>query len=176
MTKKIIIFDLDHTVINSEHRVNPCILEGGDLDLNKYRNEACTREQVYKDTLLPLASVMLRYIAEGFQVVILTARHMFKHDYDFLKKVGMKTPLILSRDKLFKHFGGARAKTLYISGDAQYKGAYIELLKCKYPLHELILYDDHKGVLAQAIRQGVRAVDAIRLNKRIETFNTVGFA
>lgn len=175
MNTKIILFDLDHTVINSEHRVNPCILVGGDLDLTKYRNEACTREQVYKDELLPLASVMLNYIEQGFTVGILTARHMFKHDYDFLKKHGLKTALILSRDKLYKHFGDS-ARGLYVSGDATYKGAYIEMLKRKHPTHSLILYDDHKGVLQQARDQGVHAIDAISINKRIERFNLVGFA
>lgn len=173
--KKVFIFDLDHTVINSEHRVNPCILPNGDLDLSKYRNEACTREQVYKDTLLPLYSVMRNYIAQGAIVVVCTARHMFKHDYDYLKKVGLKTNLILSRDKLFKHFG-ERARTLYLSGDAAYKGAYLELLQSKYPSHSLVLYDDHQGVLKQARKQGVHSVDAIHINKRIDTFNQVGFA
>ena len=173
---KIIIFDLDHTVINSEHRVNPCIKEGGDLDLNMYREQACTREQVYKDTMLPLAAVMLRYIAEGTTVIVLTARHMFKHDYDFLKKQGLKTPLILSRDKLYKHFGSVKALALYASGDAVYKGAYMDLLQSKYPDQSMIIYDDHKGVLEQARKQGVHAVDAIHINKRIATFNAVGFS
>ncbi len=169
------IFDLDHTVIDSSHRVEPCILEGGDLDLNKYRKEACTREQVYKDTLLPLAEVMKGYMAQGAEVAICTARHMFRHDYDYLKKVGLKPRIILSRDKLYKHFGD-RSRQLYVSGDATYKGAYLELLKTKYPNHELVLYDDHQGVLAQARKHGVRAIDALSMNKRIETFNAVGFS
>jgi hypothetical protein len=170
---KLILFDLDHTVINSEHRINECLDSSGNLDLNTYRARACTRAQVYTDQLLPLADVMLNYIKHGHTVGILTARHMFKHDYDFLKKHGLKTALILSRNKLPKHFSAARAKALYISGDAVYKGAYIDLLKSQYPYHSLTLYDDHQGVLQQARTQGVHAIDAIKLNNRIETFRAL---
>jgi hypothetical protein len=170
---KIIIFDLDHTVINSEHRINECLDSSGNLDLNQYRAKACTRSQVYTDTLLPLADVMKEYIKNNQTVVILTARHCFKHDYDYLKKHGLKTGLILSRDKLYKHFGATKARALYASDDAKYKGAYINLIKSIYPNAELILYDDHKGVLTQARAQGVNAIDAIKLNNRIETFRAL---
>lgn len=171
--KKLIIFDLDHTVINSEHRINECLDSSGNLDLNTYRRKACTRAQVYTDELLPLADVMLNYIKNGFTVVILTARHCFKHDYDYLKKHGLKTPLILSRNKLYKHFSPTRAKALYTSGDAVYKGAYIDVLKSLYPYHDFVLYDDHQGVLEQARTQGVQAINAIHLNNRIATFKAL---
>jgi FMN phosphatase YigB (HAD superfamily) len=173
--KKLIIFDLDATVIDSTHRVAPCMLPNGDLDLNLYREQACTRPQVYKDDLLPLSLVMLEYIAQGVEVAIVTARHMFKHDYDFLKKHGLKTNMIFSRDKLHKHFGD-KARQLYTCGDAQYKGAYFKLLKELKPDSYMILYDDHLGVLREARKHGIKAIDATHINRRIATFNAVGFS
>jgi hypothetical protein len=170
---KIILFDLDSTVIDSSNRISGCLDSEGNLNLNTYRAIACTRAQVYTDQLLPLADVMRNYIANGATVGILTARHCFKHDRDFLKKHGLKTSLILSRDKLPKHFSPIRAKALYCSGDAIYKGAYIDLIKSLYPSHSIVLYDDHRGVLEQARKQGVIAIDAIKLNNRIETFKAL---
>ena len=38
---RVMIWDLDGTIINSFHRVAPCFDSEGNLDLNKYKNEAC---------------------------------------------------------------------------------------------------------------------------------------
>lgn len=172
---KIVIFDLDHTVINSANRVNPCLLPSGDLNLNKYRAEACTREAVYTDSLLPLADVMRAYIEQGVQVAICTARHMYKHDYDFLKKHGLKVPEVYSRDKLHKHFNFARATALYISSDAEYKAAYLAMIKERNPEASLVLYDDHLGVLSAARKLGVLAIDAVKINNRIESYKALSY-
>lgn len=172
--KKVFIFDLDGTVIDSSKRVEPCLLPNGDLCLDTYRAQACTPEAVNTDSLLPLADVMLRCLAEGAEVVICTARYMYAHDYEFIERHGLKPDLVLSRDTLAEHFG-ERANALYVSGDAVYKGAYFELLKQRYKGHDLIMYDDHSGVLVEAQRQGLRALNAVSLNKRIDTFNAVGF-
>lgn len=173
--KKIVIFDLDHTVINSANRVNPCILPNGDLDLNKYLAHACTRQQVYTDKLLPLADVMRAYITQGVDVAICTARHMYKHDYDFLKKHGLKVPEIYSRDKLYRHFNFARATALYVSKDAEYKAAYLAMIKDRNPQASLILYDDHAGVLSEARKLGVLAIDAIKINNKIESYKALSY-
>lgn len=173
--KKIVIFDLDHTVINSAARVDPCILPNGDLDLNKYRAHACTRGAVNTDSLLPLADVMREYIAQGVQVAICTARHMYKHDYDFLKKHGLKVPEVYSRDKLHKHFNFTRATALYVSSDAEYKSAYLAMIRERNPEASLVLYDDHLGVLAAAKKLGVLAIDAVKINNRIESYKALAY-
>jgi phosphoglycolate phosphatase-like HAD superfamily hydrolase len=175
MKPVLAIFDLDGTVIDSSKRVTPCLMPNGDLCLATYRKQACTPEAVNTDTLLPLADVMRQFMREGTQVAVCTARHMYNHDYRFLKRHGLRPNVILSRDKLHKHFDAAEAQRLYNSGDSTYKGAYFELLKERFNNHELLMYDDHIGVLAEAQRQGLRALNAVALNTRIETFNAVGF-
>lgn len=168
--KKVHVFDLDQTVINSDHRVLPLLDENNNLDLARYVSEACTHELIQKDQLLPLASYMQQLIQSGEKVVICTARHMSKSDYIFLRKNGLRTPLVLSRDQLVKHFNPDRARALYRSSDATYKGAYMDLVKAKFSgSNEFIIYDDHKGVLAVASEKGFTAIDAISLNRMLDS-------
>ena len=91
--KKIVIFDLDETVIDSSHRTpnNP----DGTLNLNKYF-ELKNRENIFKDSLLPLAAKMKELYASGeYHVVICTARHMDENDFDFLEHHGLKLIIII---------------------------------------------------------------------------------
>lgn len=91
---KTIIFDLDMTVINSDHRKvsKPC----GSIDLEKWF-ENCTREKIFQDSLMPLADVM-RNAYRHCQVVICTARTMGLHDFDFLRHHGLHHDHILYRE------------------------------------------------------------------------------
>ena len=82
MKKKIAIFDLDGTVIDSSHRTPN--KPDGTLDLEGYF-ELRTRKNIFKDTLLPLAEKMKEMYASGdYYIVICTARGMCQADYDFL--------------------------------------------------------------------------------------------
>ena len=62
MKKKIAIFDLDGTVIDSSHRTPN--KPDGTLDLEGYF-ELRTRKNIFKDTLLPLAEKMKEMYAAG---------------------------------------------------------------------------------------------------------------
>ena len=55
------IFDLDHTVIDSSHR--QITRADGSLDLDAWRKN-CTKSQIFRDELLPLARFMRRAIAD----------------------------------------------------------------------------------------------------------------
>ena len=93
MKPRTIIFDLDHTVINSSHRqlTLPC----GSLDLEHWRDN-CTREKIFGDELLPLAQVMRKAFAHHY-VVVCTARQMSVHDFDYLAHHGLQYDEILHR-------------------------------------------------------------------------------
>lgn len=161
--KKFHVFDLDGTVIDSFHRVSPCLEANGDLNLVKYIREACTFEQVMKDTLLPLAGHMVNLIAKGENVAICTARNMFKHDYVFLRKHGLRVPFIMSRDN-------CTTKEHYKKSDAEYKSEWLDKFKTQHSVTDFVLYDDNRAVLAMAdSRADVKARDAIAWNKFLET-------
>ena len=158
------IFDLDGTTIDSFHRVKSCLKPDGDLDLQMYRDHACTHDQIQKDTLLPLAAYMQDLIQAGKPVVICTARKMQKSDYVFLRQNRLKPNFICSRDQLFKRFNPDHAKQIFKMGDADYKRHWLQYLQSMYPLHNMIIYDDHEGVLEMAQQFGITALDAKALN------------
>lgn len=158
------IFDLDGTTIDSFHRVQPCLTTTGDLDLQLYRDQACSHDKVQADTLLPLARYMQDLIQKGEKVAICTARKMSKTDYVFLRQNKMKPNFICSRDQLFKRFNHDHARQIYFMDDADYKRHWLQYLQTMYPLHNLIIYDDHDGVLDMAQQLGITALDAKALN------------
>lgn len=172
----LFIFDLDGTVIDSSHRVAPCLLPDGDLCLATYRERACTPEAVAGDTLLPLASVMQTLLSNGADVAICTARYMYEWDYAFLMANNlMPSVAVFSRDTLPDYFS-ENADSISALPDPEYKGHYFAMMQRQYPGRELIIYDDHGGVLRKAGFMGIRPIDAISINNRIEAFHSEMFA
>ena len=169
------IFDLDGTTIDSFHRVKPCLKPDGDLDIQMYRDHACKHDQIKKDTLLPLAAYMQDLIQAGKPVVICTARKMSKTDYVFLRQNKIKPNFICSRDQLFKRFNSDHARQIFHMKDADYKRHWLQYLQTMYPLHNMIIYDDHDGVLEMAQDFGITALDARALNSISNASYKTGF-
>ena len=98
MKKKIFIFDLDDTVIDSSHRATFRFGEGNNiiLDLDAWKKDS-TRENIFKDELLPLADFMKFVKDEGHFVWVCTARNMQQADHDFLAHHGLTPNVMLSR-------------------------------------------------------------------------------
>lgn len=163
--RKAYIFDLDHTTIDSSHRVNPCLDEAGNLNLDKYIAEACTEEKIMRDGLLPLANYMQALIKAGEKVIVLTARHCSNADYVFLRKHGLRPTIHLSRDQLPRIFGEVAAHKIYYLGDAAYKRHYVDYLFQSMPDYDFVFFDDHDGVLEMATDKGIKAVDAKLMNE-----------
>lgn len=88
------IFDLDQTVIDSNHR-RVCNLDGT-IDLTHWR-ENSTPELVFKDSLLPLATQWKRAKAKGAEIVVCTAREMGDADLALLEFHGLEWDAMLSR-------------------------------------------------------------------------------
>lgn len=169
--KKVNIWDLDGTVIDSAHRVLPCIKENGDLDLDKYKREACKHELIQQDRLMPLVELMRHSMSDPDTInYIVTARLLSKSDYYYLRRQGLRgrgldNVQVFSRDTLHKHMPLADVPSVYHSGDAKYKAAYFDVIKQRHGDDvTYTMYDDHRGVLATAQEYGFNAVDATALN------------
>lgn len=93
MIKRIHIYDLDGTVIDSDHRYRN--LPNGSIDL-PYWIRMATPENIARDTLLPLAEQYKRDLLDpSTYVVVATARQMADADYHFLAShLGMPDHLI----------------------------------------------------------------------------------
>ena len=87
---QIFIFDLDHTTVDSSHRMG----DGSLADWHRFNTAANIR----KDSELPLASIMRDGIEDGLDVVIMTSRVMTSHDRQWLAARGLTAPTIISRD------------------------------------------------------------------------------
>ena len=149
------IFDLDDTVINSTHRT-PRNADGS-VKLNEFLKMA-TRENIFKDTLLPLAKEMKRAIARGDFVVVATARNMTKADHDFLEENGIKPNIVLSRSDNEANKPDA---------DLNFN-KLVRLFNLKqFQNSQKIMFDDNKSVLSKMRENGLVALNSIKVNKRL---------
>jgi len=152
------IWDLDGTVIDSSHRYST--LANGDIDLPKWIADN-TRENIERDTLLPLARLMQSNYANGDVVIICTARVLGVWDKVFLADHGIKAHFVLSRA-----LGDNR-------GDAEMKRAKLLALfaDLKIPFarwtRNATFYDDNMGVLNMAEKFGIRTRNAVQLNSKL---------
>jgi FMN phosphatase YigB (HAD superfamily) len=155
----IIIFDIDQTLVCSKHRTPR--KADGTVDLDYYRKHA-TRENIFKDTLLPLADEARRLYAEGKHYIIFcTARHMHDADYLFLQHHGLKANTILSRDRASpKH---------YLMGDAKYKETWLHPFKTlrQFVGKHMIMFDDERKVITAMRNLGITCFNAVTLNERL---------
>jgi phosphoglycolate phosphatase-like HAD superfamily hydrolase len=155
MIKKIIIFDLDGTVINSEHR-SPRNADGT-INLIGWFNKA-TAENIHKDTLLPLARFMKQTIASEDFVIVATARSMQKADFDFLENQGINPNIVLSRKK-----------TEMSKPDAELKASKLnKLFNLKqFKTVPKFMFEDNDSVLSKVRGLGIVGLNSIKVNERL---------
>ena len=153
------IWDLDGTVIDSSHRYST--LANGDIDLPRWIADN-TRENIERDSLLPLARLMQSNHRQGDIVIICTARVLGVWDHVFLADHGIKAQFILSRA-----LGDNR-------GDAEMKRQKLLALfaDLKIPFarwtRNATFYDDNQGVLNMAEKLGIRTRNAVQLNFKLK--------
>jgi len=138
------VFDLDGTVIDSRHRYKT--LENGDIDLEHWIANAAIREQVFKDTLLPLAAEMKRRYYSDY-VIICTSRAMTQHDFDYLDAMGLHSDAILFRPEGVMD-GCADLKEFMLDEFFDSFGTCIEN-------ETVVMYEDHLGVIDRLRTRGV---------------------
>ena len=145
MKKPIYIFDLDGTTIDSSHRFTGTA--EGKVNLAKWIEDS-TRENIFKDTLLPLAKFMKALMKANQNVWICTARNMSKDDFDFLAENGIKAKTILCRKD-----GDHRA-------DAEMKTAKLKRLfnLKQFQNAEKIMFDDNKSIQKEMPKIGINCL------------------
>ena len=155
----MIIFDLDHTVIDSSHR--QATLSCGSLDLaNWIKNN--TPENIAQDKLLPLARYWKTERAKGTTIGVCTARVLQDADYQFLADNGLDCDFILSR-KLGDNSGDGILKEKLLK---QYSK------KINMPFDEFTksitgFFDDNQLVLNKLKELNVKAYNALDVNKML---------
>lgn len=158
--KHLMIYDLDRTVIDSSDRY--ATLENGDIDLPFWKAN-CTPENISRDTLLPLSSLMAyHYSIKGNMVAICTARVMSPYDWLYLNN---------NRSKIPFHYAMHRPEGC-TTPDAELKK--IQILKLIKELdlspfelqNKVTVYDDNPTVLKMCDSLGIKNHCSIKLNSQ----------
>jgi phosphoglycolate phosphatase-like HAD superfamily hydrolase len=156
--KRVVIFDLDETIIDSAHRTPN--RPDGTLDLDRYF-ALKNRESIFRDSLLPLAETFKRLDRSENYIVICTARAMNQDDFDFLAHHGLDAHLVLCRplDGSENHIK-----------DATLKRRKIQRLRNLRQFANLpvVMFDDAKPVIAEMRRIGVACLNAIKVNHKLK--------
>lgn len=155
--KRVVIFDLDETIIDSKHRTPN--RPDGTLDLDRYF-ELKNRDSIMRDTLLPLAAFFKALDRSENYVVICTARAMNQDDYDFLTLHGLHAHKILCRplDGSENHIR-----------DGQLKRRKIQRLRNlrQFRGKPFTMFDDATPVIREMRQIGVTCLNAVKVNERL---------
>ncbi len=154
---KIIIFDLDETVIDSKHRTPN--FPDGTLNLEGYIKNH-TPANVAKDRLLPIARLLKQRRNAGDYIIILTAREMHNCDHEFLQRNGLQYDKLLSRNDI--------PESHYKLRDGEYKKRHIKKLLnlAQFKDAIIVMFDDAKPVKS-ALRSLFPVLCAHKINKRL---------
>lgn len=154
--KRVIIFDLDETIVDSSHRTpnHP----DGTLNLPLYL-QLKSRENTLKDTLLPLANFWKSLDLSENYVVVCTARTWAEFDQEFLDLHGLKAHKIVARFEE-KH-NSMRDPDLKKQGLAY----LFNLWQFKHL--PKIMFDDAKPVISAMRKLGIVCLNSHKVNKKL---------
>lgn len=155
--KRVVIFDLDETIIDSKHRTPN--RPDGTLDLDRYF-ALKNRDSIMRDTLLPLAAFFKALDRSENYVVICTARAMNQDDRDYLALHGLDAHLVLCRpeDGSENHIK-----------DATLKARKIQRLRNLKQFRDkpVTMFDDSPPVIRKMRETGIVCLNAIKVNETL---------
>lgn len=96
LNPRICIYDLDGTIIDSSHRAKHD--QNGILDLEDWKRNN-TKENIFKDDLLPMYWQLRSDYEQGNIIVLCTARELGKWDLEYIHSMGIYYDYIISRPK-----------------------------------------------------------------------------
>jgi hypothetical protein len=156
--KRVVIFDLDETVVDSAHRTpnNP----DGTLNLPLYMTLK-TRENTLRDGLLPLAKFWKSLDLSETYVIVCTARTWADFDQEFLDLHGLKAHKIIAR------FTPAQCKMR--DPDLKRRGLSKLFALKQFKNLPKFMFDDAKPVIAEMRRMGLVCLNSHKINRRLST-------
>jgi hypothetical protein len=156
--KRIIVFDLDATIVDSSHRTPNH--EDGTLNLPLYL-EMKTRENTLKDGLLPLADFWKSLCLESNYIVVCTARTWADFDQEFLDMHGLTAHKILHRkaDGSENHERDNKLKRKWLRRILNLK---------QFQKLPAIMFDDATPVISEIRDMGIVCLNAIKVNERLQ--------
>ena len=170
-----VIFDLDGTVIDSDHRYQS--KADGTIDLQHWFDNA-TPEMTAKDRLLPLARAMRSIYAAGHTVIICTARCFQAADHKFLRDNNIPYHELFTRQGRFVARDSEEYATSFYGfiGD----GRSDEIIKAEqletyfrsqgFPSAAAarpLMFDDNLKIIAHMNAIGIKCVNARSINRRL---------
>mgnify|MGYP001820745313 FL=1 len=152
------VFDLDGTVICSEHR--KATLPDGSLDLDHWI-ENNTPEKILADSLLPMAKMMQNSWKRGDTVIICTARVLQDSDFYFFMLNDLQFHHVLSRPQ------GCSMADEELKDIQLRMFAHDRNMSWRQFCVESVVFDDNLSVLTRLKSIGMDVVDASQMNKAL---------
>ena len=158
MFKRVVVFDLDGTVIDSGHR-NP-LNPDGTLNLDEYF-KLHNRDNVFRDDLLPLAKYMQIMCMETNYVIVCTARTMAEFDFEYLRFHGLRYHKILHRHADNEYHSKAK--------DAALKAEWLRKLQNLRQFNRLpwFMFDDAPPVINAMRGINITTINSHKANKKV---------
>jgi hypothetical protein len=157
MLKRVCIFDLDETVVDSAHRT-PNHADGT-LNLPLYL-QLKTRENTLRDGLLPLASFWRSLCLKENYIVVCTARTWADFDQEFLDMHGLRAHKIIAR------FTAAQRQMR----DPELKRRGLAQLFALKQFRHLpkYMWDDARPVIAEMRKMGITCLNSHKVNRKLQ--------
>ncbi len=165
---KLLVIDLDQTVIDSSIRENACYTEAGELDLHKYRQvKTCPSNGIINDQLTPFGEwLKVNYyslLENDYIIIFLTARLCDGQDLKSFKILGIDSMLLnhclLIERGIASLYGGNERE----QDSGRYKKPIIWRFANAYSTYDVTVIDDCQKVLTMASEQGFKTVCAHEL-------------
>lgn len=165
---KLLVIDLDQTIIDSSIRENYCYTEAGELDLPKYRQvKTCHSNGIINDQLTPfgewLKTNYFSLLEDDFIIIFLTARLCDGQDLNSFKQLGIDSMLLdnclLVERGIASLYGGNEREEC----SAKYKKPIIWRFVNAYSTYDVTVIDDCQKVLTMAKGEGFKTICAREL-------------
>jgi hypothetical protein len=166
--KYINLFDLDDTLINSQHR---CDFSSGDFSI-QYWNDNNTMDKALKDHLI----YQMYNIYKAFSIdknawnVVITSRELSSIDFQFFHNYGIKWDFWLHRDS---DLLGDRYNDRLTMDSIEMKDLLLKNYKPAFPWKPGFAFDDKQEIVDVFNKHGFKSYNAWDINTCPNTYTNI---